>query len=132
VYALELEDSREVTIQVTPQTSQGDVTLSVRHRCRELATELSCIDQGGTGASESRTTVFSEGTYYIVAQAPADSTLGPYQLTVDSPFTTTCGPGSDYCVDRSTAAICGPRGGTLNDMSCETGCNPTFGECFEN
>ncbi len=130
VYALELDRPQNMTIQVTPRTSRGDVTLSIRDRCRELATELSCIDQGGAGASESRTTTFSEGTYFLVVQAPAGSSLGPYDLTVEKNYRTTCGPDSNYCVDRSTAAICGE--GTFSQVNCESDCNPTFGKCFQN
>jgi hypothetical protein len=130
VYTLETSRPQKVTIEATPKTKEGDATLSLRERCREIATERRCSDASGPGQIASLTAELGEGIYYIVVQAPAGSSLGPYELMVDREYYIECGVGSNYCVDRSTAAICGLDGGAFNQMSCDKGCNPTFGECF--
>jgi hypothetical protein len=130
VYALEIERPQEVFIEVVPRQAEGNVTLSVRERCRQIATERRCAYEHGAGTPEILGILPNKGTYYIVVQAPADSSLGRYELKVERDYYTKCGLGSNYCVDRSTAAICGPNGGVFNQMSCDKGCNPTFGECF--
>ena len=130
VYALDISQPQEVTIEATPTQSDGDVTLSLRDRCREIATERSCTDEKGPGSSESLTTLLSEGTYYVVVQAPAGASLGSYNLTVNRNDSTTCGPGSDYCVDGTKAALCGWEGERFTEVGCNAGCNPTSGRCF--
>ena len=130
VYALDIDRPQEVTIEATPTLNDGDLTLALRDRCPEVTTERTCVDKGTGGFTESLTTVLSEGTYYVVLQAPPGGTLGPYSMVVNRNYYTECGPGSDYCVDGSTAADCGPNGGQFNEVSCDDGCNPTTGRCF--
>jgi hypothetical protein len=130
VYALEINQPQEVTIEATPTQSDGDVTLALRDRCREIVTERRCTDEQGAGSSESMTTLLSKGTYYILVQAPAGSSLGGYDLTVNRLDATTCGPGSDYCVDGTKAALCSWDGEQFSEVNCDDGCNPTSGGCF--
>ena len=131
VYALEIDRPQEVVIEAVPRETEGNVTLSLRDRCRQNATERRCTYAHGPGTSEEMTILLSKGTHYIVVQAPEGSSLGRYEIRALLNFYIECGPGSNYCVDRSKAAICGPDGGAFNQMRCEQGCNPTFGECFE-
>jgi len=130
VYALEVERPQEVTLEATPTRDDADINVSIRDRCPELATERECVDNNGGGASETLTTVLSEGTHYIVVQGPDEGTLGPYSLVVSRNYFTACGPGDDYCVDGSTASICQKGGGQFGQVSCDAGCNPTTGQCF--
>jgi hypothetical protein len=130
IYALELDRSREVTITVNPVLSDADATVQLRRRCLQPSTEVACVDAGGGGGSESITEVLSAGLHYVAVQSSGSSTLGNFELTVESPFSTTCGPSDNYCSDAQTAQICSRSGGQFAQVSCEAQCNPTTGLCF--
>ncbi len=130
VYALELDESRQVTITADPVVSSGDPVVSLRSRCLEAGSERACSNDNGEGDSESLSTVLSAGTHYVVVQSPGDGTLGEFELTVDSPYSTVCGPSDTYCVDGSTSAVCTLGGGQFAEISCDDTCNPSSGECF--
>ncbi len=130
VYALELEESREVTITADPVAPEGNPVVSLRSRCLEAGSERACSNDNGEGGSESISAVLSAGTHYVVVQSPSGSTLGEFELTVDSPFSTACGPSDSYCVDGSTSAVCTRGGGRFAEISCDDQCNPSSGECF--
>ena len=130
VYALQIDRSREVTVSVNPVLSTADATVALRSRCLQPATEVACVDDNGEGGSESLTEVLSPGLHHVVVQAPADSSLGNFELTVESSFSTTCGPDDNYCSDGQTAQICTASGGQFGAVSCDAGCQPSTGECF--
>jgi hypothetical protein len=130
IYALQLERSQEVTVSVDPVLSDADASVSLRSRCLQPSSEVTCVDDEGAGASESFTEVLSAGLHYVVVQAPAGETLGSFELTVESSFLTTCGPDDNYCSDGQTAQVCSPDGGRYSQVACDAGCQPSTGRCF--
>ncbi len=130
VYELRVDRPQEVTIRAIPSLSSQNMTVALRDRCREAPTERACADNQGEGGSETITRVLAEGSYYIVLQAAEGGELGPYDLVVDQNYLTTCGSGSNYCIDGSTAAICGRTGGRFNELTCDEGCHTSTGECY--
>ena len=130
IYALELDRSREVTVSVNPVLSTADAAVSLRSRCLQPATEVTCVDDAGEGQGESFTEVLSAGTHYVIVQAPKEATLGNFELTVESSFSTTCGPDDNYCGDGQTAQVCSAEGGRYNQVACDEGCQPSTGRCF--
>jgi len=130
IYALQLDRSREVTVSVDPVLSNADATVSLRSRCLQPATEVTCVDDAGEGEAESFTEVLSAGTHYVIVQAPKEATLGNFELTVESSFSTTCGPDDNYCADGQTAEVCSSEGGRYNQVACDEGCQPSTGRCF--
>jgi hypothetical protein len=130
IYALKLERSQEVTVSVDPVLSDADATVSLRSRCLQPSTEVTCVDDAVAGESESFTRVLSAGLHYVIVQPPAGETLGNFELTVESSFLTTCGPDDNYCADGQTAQVCSPDGGRYNQVACDAGCQPSTGRCF--
>ena len=129
VYALQIDESRDVTITAEPTTSEGDAVVSLRTRCLARGSERACSNADGGGGSEAISAVLGAGTHYVLVQSAGDSPLGSFTLKVDSQFTTTCGPEDSYCSDGQTAEICSPDGGRYSSVSCDNGCQPSTGLC---
>jgi hypothetical protein len=131
VYALEIDDPQEVTFDLTPQLSSSDLSMSLRSRCMQPASERSCVEDGGKGESESMTALLGEGTHYLVVQAPVKegASGGPFELTIDRVFTA-CSSKDNYCGEDGSAHICTTDGGRFRQVDCDAGCNPSTGSCI--
>ena len=114
---------------MNPVTSTEDVSVSVRERCSEAATEMACTNENGEDGGETIQEVFSAGTYYVVVQAPGEASLNDFEMTIERSFYTQCGPSDDYCGGPDTAWICSPDGGQYNEVTCDAGCEPSTGVC---
>ncbi len=130
IYKLNVEEAQEVTVVAEPLLSDGDVTVALRNRCLEQATELACADDGGQGATEQISDVLSAGTYYVFVQAPAQRSLGRFDLNVEGGYLTRCGPNDSYCEDAQTAQLCSGDGGQFISVSCVNSCQPSTGRCL--
>jgi hypothetical protein len=129
IYRLELDRPQDVTVRATPELSSGDVSISLRDRCTVAESETNCSSSVGAGEAETIETVLSEGTHFVIVQAPEDGSLGPYDLKVERNFFTACGPADRFCVDGATAGRCVRDGGRTETLSCSNGCNPSTGDC---
>ncbi len=127
VYALQLEESQELDIELIPRTEDADLTMSLRSRCTQLGSERDC--SAPDDENPEMTAVLGEGTHYLVVQAPAgeEVTGGEFELSVERVFTT-CSSRNDYC-DGQTANVCAPDGGAFQQIECEAGCDVSTGEC---
>jgi hypothetical protein len=130
IYALQLDAPQQVVITATPQLSSDDVSISLRDRCIEPATESACVDIEGEGTAEVIDTLLGAGTHYVAVQAASEASLESFELTVEGRFLTTCAGDDDYCIDGQTANLCSPDGGRFDAFTCGAGCNPSTGGCF--
>ncbi len=134
IYALELDAPQELQFELTPQLSDTKLTMSLRSRCTQPASERACAnsDDVDPGQTEEMTALLSEGTHYLIIQAPAgedSSGGGPFELNVERVFTT-CGPDDNYCGEEGTANLCSTDGGRFNQVDCDAGCDASTGECI--
>lgn len=130
IFRLDLDQPREVNVEVTPQFSEADLAVSLRRRCEEPATETACSSEVGRAETETVERVLGAGSHYIVVQAADGATGGAFQLTVDDSFSTRCAPGDDYCDADGDARKCTADGGSYEVSSCgDAGCNVSTGEC---
>ena len=130
VVELNIPESQEVTIRATPLTDAADLSLSLRSRCLAYASERECTNQNGPGGSETISRILGAGTYYLVVQAPAGSSPGAYQVSVDGGYRTECAEGDSFCSNPTVSNICGSDGSDYQEFSCISQCNPSTGRCF--
>ncbi|MFW5965943.1 MAG: hypothetical protein ACOCV2_00430, partial [Persicimonas sp.] len=90
VYELEVDSAQEMTFDLEPQLSSADLSMSLRERCTQPATERDCVDSELEGAGESMTALLEEGTYYVIVQPGREGSGGPFELTTESVYTA-CG-----------------------------------------
>lgn len=129
VYRVEFDSPQEVSFQLTAQDEAADYTMSLRERCTQLSTERGCVDDGGAGEGEELTALVSEGTYYLIVQSAPGASGGPYQIEMESIYTS-CSRDDDHCEDDETLQKCSLSGGGFNAVTCDRGCNVTGGHCF--
>ncbi|MFW5968219.1 MAG: hypothetical protein ACOCV2_11905, partial [Persicimonas sp.] len=129
IYEVEFDSAQEVTFDLTAQDDAADYTMSLRERCTQLSSERGCVDEGGAGEGEELTALVSEGTYYLIVQSAPGGSGGPYQIEMDSVYTT-CSLADDHCEDDETLRKCSLTGGGFDSVTCDRGCNVTGGHCF--
>jgi len=130
IFELNVPESREVTVSAVPQVQDLDISLAMRGRCLDYATERVCRNGGGPGATETISRVLSAGTYYLIVQTAGDNSDGSFDLAVDGGYTTTCAEGDSYCGNPTISNICVSDGSGYESFSCISGCNPSTGRCF--
>ncbi len=137
IYAVEIDRPRKVRFDLEPREAgsdlptdgEADLTMSLRERCTQRASERRCVDETGAGDAETMSLVLAEGTYYLVVQTAAGtSAAGRFELTVEQ-LETTCAPGSTYCERGETARVCRDEGRVYRSVLCDEGCEPATGRC---
>ncbi len=145
IYRLDLETSQRLSIEATPEVpappeddeddewsppESTDLSVSVRRRCAESATETACVDDQPAGSPETIVRNFSAGTHFIVVQTPAGTDGRAFDLTVDRMAETQCTDRANHCSDSDTSQVCDVEGGGFTEVECDEGCHPSTGRCF--
>mgnify|MGYP006278765657 CR=1 FL=1 len=130
IYAVKVDEPQELTFELTPQLSNLDLSMNLRERCTQIATERSCVNAGGDGAAETMTALLGPGTYYLTIQSASgmSSAGGPFNLNV-SRVLTTCAPSGNYCDGNGNSFECTGQGGRFKEIACERSCNASTGLC---
>jgi subtilisin-like proprotein convertase family protein len=129
IYRVEVDSPQQMTFQLTPQTSGSNLSMSLRDACVQPSSERACVDGAETGESETMTALLNEGTYYLVVQAAAGGSGGPFEVLATTTLKA-CTAQDDYCVGTDTARRCTPGGGRFQEVECDEGCNPSTGGCY--
>ncbi len=129
LFELDIDAPQEVTVNLAAQESAANLSVSIRERCEQGASELACADAASAGGSETLSTMLDAGSYFIVVEAAGDGTGGSFEMDVSSVYTA-CVPSSDHCVDADVANVCNHDGGRYLTVNCENGCDPSTGRCF--
>jgi hypothetical protein len=130
IYALQVDRPREVELTATPKFSDVDVSVSIRSRCTEPATEMVCEESSGLEEAESLTTVLGEGSHYVVVQSPDAETAGAFTVKTRGINEKRCTGADNYCSGSVTSNWCLDDGGRFTSIPCELGCNPSTGRCY--
>ena len=128
VYEFTVDEKSFVQIEVKPDNASVDMTAALRSKCEVAGTEIACADKGGGSATEKLTARVEKGTYYLIVQSPEGKSSGKYRVTY-SRQSASCTPEDNTCKNSQTAKICGPNGQTMTEVSCDFGCNATYGVC---
>ena len=129
IYRLDLETPQRLSIEAVPEGEQ-DLSMSVRKRCTESATERACVDAQGDEGRETIVRNFGAGSHYVVVQTAAGSEGGDFEISVEKLVETQCSDRSHYCRDGQTSMVCDVEGGGYTEVDCADGCHPSSGRCF--
>jgi subtilisin-like proprotein convertase family protein len=129
IYRLDLETSQRLSVEVVPEGAE-DVSVSVRERCAESATEQACVDAQGEEGRETIVRNFGAGMHYLIVQTAAGSDGGDFEISVEELVETRCSDRSNYCKDGQTSMVCDVQGGGFTEVACDDGCHPSSGRCF--
>ncbi len=130
IYALQLDSPQELHFEAEPKFSDGDVSLALRSRCTEPATESACVESAGTHEAETLTTVLGAGTHYVVVETRDADASGAFTLQAEHLNDKRCTSRDDYCSGSVTSNKCINDGGRFEQLSCDLGCNPSTGRCY--
>ncbi len=131
VFALEVDQSQEVDLELEPLSDEGNLTMSLRSDCAMASSERACANGAAAGESEELTVLLEEGTHYVIVQAPADASQageGGFSLSIDRTYTV-CAPGDAYCNEGGRANVCGDGGDSFEELTCTKSCNRATGRC---
>lgn len=128
IFTFELEESRYVKLDVTPESEQVDVGVSVQKQCGIPSTEVACRNRQGANGTESIRRAMEPGRYYVIVQGAQSDTGGAFSVN----FATdpaSCTPSDDRCISEDQARVCTSGGDSLEERDCSRGCNEDLGEC---
>lgn len=128
IFSFELEESRYVKIDVSPESPEVDVGISVQKQCGIPSTEVACRNRQGTDGTESIRRALEPGKYFLIVQSAASDAGGAFSVN----FATdpaSCTPADDRCISENQARVCTSGGESLEERDCSRGCNEQLGEC---
>lgn len=127
IYKVTIDQRSHVNFIARP-AADVEITMSLRHSCTSMLSELECANLGGRGKPERLTMTLDPGTYFLIVKGPKANTGGAYTLEYTRE-TTVCHPGVPYCTNEQTSAVCNDRGTAHTKVLCENGCVEDGGYC---